>query len=253
MSHQQVHELLDAYIDRELDVVTSIEFERHLSECNDCRAMLEQYQQLHAAVNAQFPRFEMPEQLESKIRAQLHFAERNHKSAVRREWFPRWRTWAVAAAIGIIVAFAAVLVQMARRPSASDMLAQQVVSGHIRSLMANHLTDVASTDQHTVKPWFSGKLDFAPIIKDLTPQGFPLAGGRLDYVNNRPVAALVYKRRQHTINLFVWPSTDSDTSLRTTTIKGFNVVHWTQSHMTYWAVSDLNAAELNDFARDVQK
>jgi anti-sigma factor RsiW len=253
MSHQQVRELLDAYIDRELDIVTSVEFERHLADCPECRATLEQYQQLHASVNAQIPTFELPENLESKIRGQLRSVEQNHRGAAGREWFPRWRTWALAATVGLILAFGALLFQIASRPSASQMLAQQVVAAHIRSLMANHLTDVASTDQHTVKPWFSGKLDFAPVVKELTSQGFPLAGGRLDYLNNRAVAALVYKRRQHTINLFVWPSADSDRDLRTTTIKGFNVVYWTQSHMTYWAVSDLNAAELKDFARDVQK
>ncbi len=133
------------------------------------------------------------------------------------------------------------------------MLAEQVVSSHIRSLMANHLSDVVSTDQHTVKPWFSGKLDFAPVVKDLAPKGFPLVGGRLDYINNHSAAALVYKRRQHTINLFLWPSSESDSSPRSITIKGFNVVEWTHSHMAYWAVSDLNADELTEFAHDLEQ
>jgi anti-sigma factor RsiW len=135
----------------------------------------------------------------------------------------------------------------------SQMLAEQVVSSHIRSLMANHLSDVVSTDQHTVKPWFSGKLDFAPVVKDLAPKGFPLVGGRLDYINNHSAAALVYKRRQHTINLFLWPSSESDSSPRSITIKGFNVVEWTHSHMAYWAVSDLNADELTEFAHDLEQ
>jgi anti-sigma factor RsiW len=137
------------------------------------------------------------------------------------------------------------------RPAA-QLLAEQVVSSHIRSLMANHLSDVVSTDQHTVKPWFSGKLDFAPVVTNLAPQGFPLVGGRLDYLDDRTVAALVYKHRQHTINLFLWPLSDSDANPQILSIKGFNVVHWTQAHMNYWAVSDLNASELTEFARDLK-
>jgi anti-sigma factor RsiW len=152
-----------------------------------------------------------------------------------------------------LLIFGAVLFQTARRPGISGVLADQVVSSHIRSLMANHLTDVISSDQHTVKPWFSGKLDFAPVVKDLSSKGFQLVGGRLDYIADRPVAALVYKRRQHSINLFVWPSPQADSSPHTMTIKGYDVVNWTQGHMAYWAVSDLNAAELNDFAHHMQR
>ena len=254
MNHQQVREFLGAYIDTELDLVTTLDFERHVSECDECRAILDQYKQLHASVKAQFPRLGVPVRLENKIRAQLRSAEYDqHTGTARREWLPRWPTWSLAASVAIVIALAALLLQTTKRPSPSQLLAEQAVSDHIRSLMANHLTDVPSTDQHTVKPWFSGKLDFAPVVKDLSARGFVLAGGRLDYLDGRPVAALVYKRRQHSINLFVWPSAASDSGLRTTTIKGYNVVHWTQSHMTYGAVSDLNAVELEEFAHDLEK
>ncbi|MBV8808789.1 MAG: anti-sigma factor [Acidobacteriaceae bacterium] len=262
MSCHQVHEFLDAYIDSELDVMATSEFERHLAECPDCRARYEKYQQLHGSVKTHISYFEAPAHLELKIREQLRSAEREEpgRSAeraqptpIRKDWFRRWSGWAVAAAIPILFVFGAVLFQSTRRASESQMLAEQVVSSHIRSLMANHLYDVPSTDQHTVKPWFTGKLDFAPVVKDLASVGFPLAGGRLDYVDNRPVAALVYHRRQHTINLFLWPSSESDSAPRAVTIKGFNVVHGTQSHMAYWAVSDLNAGELKEFANDFVK
>jgi anti-sigma factor RsiW len=204
-------------------------------------------------VRSQFPYFEAPKEFEAQIRARLRPDDGDRKRVMRRQWLPVWRGWAIAAVLASLLVFSAVLVQTTKRPTATALLAEQVVSDHIRSLMANHLTDVISSDQHTVKPWFSGKLDFAPTVKELSAKGFQLAGGRLDYLADRPVAALVYKRRQHTINLFLWPSSQADSNPHTVTIKGYNVVYWTQSHMAYWAVSDLNAGELNEFAHDMQK
>jgi anti-sigma factor RsiW len=131
--------------------------------------------------------------------------------------------------------------------SGAPPLVEEAVASHIRSLMANHLVDVFSSDQHTVKPWFNGKLDFAPVVEDLSSRGFPLLGGRLDYLNERPVAALVYKRRQHPINLFIWPSAKADSRLEIVTIRGYHVAHGIHSKMAYWAVSDLNSDELRKF------
>ncbi len=252
MSCHEISEFLDAYVDKELDLVTSSKFERHLAECAACRAKRDQYQKMHDSVQPRMEYFQAPRDFEQKLRAQLFPSGPVQPGRAWRQWFPRWQPLAIAAGLIAVLLFTSLLLQMARRPSASDVLAEQVVSSHIRSLLANHLSDVISTDQHTVKPWFNGKLDFAPVVKDLSAKGFPLVGGRLDYLDDRTVAALVYKRRQHTINLFLWPSPASDSAPHAFTLRGYNVLHWTHAHMTYWAVSDVNAADLTEFAREVE-
>ena len=164
-----------------------------------------------------------------------------------------WRWLAVAGSLAVAAIIITVLVFIQSGPARDDLLAQEIVSSHVRSLMANHLNDVASSDQHTVKPWFEGKLDFSPPVTDLTARGFPLVGGRLDYIGNRPVAALVYQRRQHFINLFVWPSADESESRSKMGIRqGYNLIHWNRAGMSYWAVSDLNINELQEFAQALQ-
>jgi len=166
----------------------------------------------------------------------------------------RWR-WILAgasliAAVFVIWAVAGIFA----RQSTGDLVAQEIVSSHVRSLMADHLTDVLSSDQHTVKPWFNGKLDFSPPVKDLSQQGFSLNGGRLDYIGNRPVAALVYQRRQHSINLFVWPSTEVPAVNQKASVhQGYNLIRWTNAGMSYWVVSDLNLAELEQFVQLLQE
>jgi anti-sigma factor RsiW len=252
MSCQETRELLDGYVDSELDVVTTLQLERHLKECASCRALCHRYEQFTRGLQAHVPCFEAPAGLEVRIRTKLGLSASSATRAAGSA-FADWRRWAVAASLIGVLVLTGTLLMLLKRRGGPEILAEEVVSSHIRSLMANHLSDVVSTDQHTVKPWFSGKLDFAPLVKDLAPEGFPLTGGRLDYLDDRSVAALVYKRRQHTINLFIWPSPNSDLEPQALTIKGFNIVHWTQGHMTYWSISDLNGAELGEFARDLQR
>jgi anti-sigma factor RsiW len=135
-----------------------------------------------------------------------------------------------------------------QRPAADQFLATQLIASHVRSLMANHLTDVASSDQHTVKPWLDAKLDFAPAVVDLSTDGFPLIGGRLDYLDNRPVAALIYGRRKHFINLFVWPAgSNTIGAANAMSHQGYQLLHWVDSDFNYWAVSDVNANDLQTF------
>ncbi|HLH04838.1 MAG TPA: anti-sigma factor [Bryobacteraceae bacterium] len=251
MNCQQARELMDAYLDQELDLMTSSQVGRHVAECEGCGEVYAKYRRVRDGVSEQMPYFAAPPKLEEKIRAELDLRKEERRAA---KTVANWGRWAaIAACVAGVLLFTFVSVRALRRPSGSELLAQEVVSSHIRSLLANHLSDVVSSDQHTVKPWFSGKLDFAPVVKDLSADGFPLIGGRLDYLNDRPVAALIYKHRQHTINLFTWPSAGGDSGPQSYSVRGYHVLQWTRAQMTYWAVSDMSAADLNNFARDFMR
>jgi anti-sigma factor RsiW len=248
MSCGERADLLQAYVDGELDLVRSLEMEQHLSQCPDCTAAAESQRALQSALRDPAMYFEPPKHLEKRIRAELGTAER--VTTTRRFG---WR-WLAAAAALPSMALAGALLVMSRTPSAGDLLDQEIVSAHVRSLLANHLTDVSSSDQHTVKPWFDGRLDFSPEVRDLASDGYPLVGGRLDYVGQRTVAALVYRRRQHSINVFVWPEPEEKGGgAGETSTRGYNLIRWSRSRTSYSAVSDLNLAELRIFVRDLQR
>ena len=246
MSCQQTHKLIDGYVDGELDLVKSIEIEQHLADCPACTQTYKSRRRLQSVVRNDALRFQPPADFEKRLRTSLRREEKTERRPVWLNW-----GWLLAGTLcGAVLVGLLTLAGLFSRPSADDLLAQEVVASHVRSLMADHLMDVPSTDQHTVKPWFDGKLDFSPTVKDLTPQGFTLTGGRLDYIGNRPVAALVYMRRQHPINLFIWPSTAAPVlSEKALERQGFNLIRWSSGGMTYWAVSDLNLAELQQFAQ----
>jgi anti-sigma factor RsiW len=246
MNCQEFLPLAHAYSDGELDLSSTLDLERHMAQCPTCSREYQQLKSLKAALNPAALYFNAPPSLERQVRHSLKLDVR--KSEPTRNWFSWWSSLAVGAAcfaaLGMVVWFTAVSGSNERR------LAQEVVSDHVRSLMVDHQTDVLSSDQHTVKPWFDGKLDFAPPVSDLAEHGYPLQGGRLDYLQSRPVAALVYQRHKHLINVFIWPAEhNSETGLKARTFHGYNLVSWTKSGMTFWAVSDLNGAELGEFAR----
>jgi anti-sigma factor RsiW len=241
--------LLDSYADRELDPVHSMEIENHLRECAGCSERYESHQLLRSRLSNTALYFEAPADLEGKIQSSLRRSAGAKAAPRARVW--RWLNAAVPVAVAAIVIL--IVVPFLRGPSTDELLGREIVSSHVRSLMADHLADVASSDEHTVKPWFTGKLNFSPAVVDLKNQGFPLVGGRLDYIDNKPVAALVYQRQKHFINLFVWPAgSDADADTKKISRQGYNLFHWNKAGMTYWAVSDLNIAELQEFARLVR-
>ena len=262
MSCPENEKLIQGYLDDELDLLDTLEFEAHLQECPTCARAYKNHQMLRTVIRRGDCYFKAPKYLAHRIRLSLHRADEANKAgrqvqALAREvqrpmrWRISWTFASVAASLAVIALIAWRLGPVASRHSQDDLLTQEVLASHVRSLMADHLTDVLSSDQHTVKPRFDGKLDFSPPVEDLSKEGFPLVGGRLDYLGERPVAALVYQRRKHFINLFVWPASTSS-GQQTVMRQGNNLFHWTQSGMTYWAASDLNSTELQEFVRLVQ-
>jgi anti-sigma factor RsiW len=232
--------LLHAYLDNELDAAQSVAIDRHMQGCAACAALHADYAQLH----------------EGFARASLY---RRAPAALRKTWIaepatpriPQIRRKPVALAMAAGFAAALLLAAPAwwytlHRDTGQAI--DEVISSHIRSMQPQHLMDVASTDQHTVKPWFDGKLDFSPRVKDLASQGFPLAGGRLDALDGHTVAALVYRRHLHVINLYQWPLSAPAAAPDVAQWRGYTVIRWTNEHMRFVAVSDVNESELRQFA-----
>jgi anti-sigma factor RsiW len=247
MNCEQARPLIDAYADGELDAARSLELENHLRDCAACALAWRNLRSVKKAMKQESLFFTAPPALKRRVMAELRSQTGNQQ---------RWRFWnwnwlAAATSFAAVGCVAVVLAITLARPSEEQQIAREIVSSHVRSLMASHALDVASSDQHTVKPWFDGKLDFAPPVKDLAAQEFPLAGGRLDYVQGRPVAALVFQRHKHVINLFIWPAKESASAPTVFgSIQGYNLIHWLKAGMSFWAVSDLNEKELMEFAQD---
>ena len=237
---EQVERDVDAYVDRELEPSAAASIREHLAGCSSCRRLVTQREALGRLVRA-VPAHVAPARVRERVVAR----------AARTTWYRRATTLAAAAVLVLAVAGGAMFFRgLAPR---NDAVVAEVVDSHVRSLMSTHLFDVQSTDQHTVKPWFLGKLDFSPPVVDLASSGFPLVGGRLDYLDGRAVAALVYERRKHTINLFVSPAAAGDsTTAESRSIRGFHVHRWIRGGMSFWVVSDLNDDELTQFVRALQ-
>ena len=246
MNHDEVSRLMGPYLDGELDLKTCLELEEHLAGCEACRQKMEADQELIQAVGSETPRFEASPFLKTRIRAIL----RDQSPA------PAFQSGKIISLKGLfaVLAIAAILFLAIRVPWPGRIptFVQEAVADHVRSLQVNHLMDVASTDQHTVKPWFAGKLDYSPPVVDLAAAGYPLIGGRLDVLENRNVGALVYQRHKHYINLFVWPIDTGALPEHFYTRDGYHLLTWTKSGMNYLAISELNEAEFRDFVKQIQ-
>ena len=280
MSCKFTRRFVPGYLDGELDLSRTIEMETHLQVCPECARELERQQALRAALQRGSLAVAAPDGLRAKIHSSLLEAASASAAPAAaaqepaslapapaaektRELAPRWSPfqylrWASAFAVLALCTVVAWELMPGLHSPANDQqqLAAEIFTSHVRSLEANHLMDVVSTDQHTVKPWFNGKLDFSPPVEDLASDGFPLVGGRLDYLEGRQVAALIYQRRKHIINLYVWPdaatgvASSASTSAKTLEPRqGYNVIRWSGGGFQFWAISDVGAADLAEFVR----
>jgi anti-sigma factor RsiW len=240
MTCEEAEVLVHALVDGELDAPHAREVENHIASCPRCAALLRDCREMSKAIANAGVRYTAPPALRRRIELAL---PQPVIAPTRRAVL---RGFALGSAVSAMAATG--LVAIVLRNDDMERIQSEVVSAHLRSLQAGHLTDVVSTDQHTVKPWFNGKLDVAPPVIDLTAQGFTLIGGRLDYVDARAIGAVVYKRRSHVINLFVAQTANTERhAARIDTVQGFNIRHWSDRGLNYWAVSDLARDEFAEF------
>ena len=259
MTCDETEILLHALIDGELDAGHARDVETHVAGCPACAEKLRAFRAMREAF-AQAPLKEAaPAHLRNRIEAALAVPPKTISTprqswlaSARASWRESWKNFFGGFAVGtaLSAAVAASLVIAVVRNDQNQQIASDVVSAHLRSLQAGHLTDVETSDQHTVKPWFNGKLDVAPPVIDLTAQGFTLIGGRLDYINGQPAASIVYRRRKHVINLFVAQQLGAAVhGVKDETVQGFNIRRWSESGLDLWAVSDIDAGELDEFGQ----
>lgn len=245
MECEEAQELLSVYSDGELDLMRSLELETHLTQCVVCSEKFKTFGALHNLTASTSLYYSAPQALRDRIQTSLL-----KENAAAKKWPVKNLQWLAYAASFALVFFLGWLTAAVRPAGNGENVQDEILSSHVRSLMPGHLTDVLSSDRHTVKPWFNGKLDFSPTVKDFAAEGFPLLGGRLDYVDHRSVVALVYSRDKHIINVYLWPAeTPSEKDVGTKTLQGYNIVGWVGSGANHYVISDLNEKELQRFVK----
>jgi anti-sigma factor (TIGR02949 family) len=250
MTCDEAKALLNARMDGELDPTGRKAVEEHIETCSSCSQDAERLEHVSRMIRDEFPRSAAPAHLRDSIRLALRgaeYVEKEQPKAASRG--TNWKLWGALAA-GLLIAALASAPFFIDNRDRRQMLADELLSAHERALVGREM-DVVSTDQHTVKPWFNGKLPFSPPVVDLADQGFPLQGGRLDYAGDRPVAALVYRRRLHRIDVFVWPAGNEKPPARFDR-NGYHEISWRKNSFAFTCVSDLNVGELNTFVRLLQ-
>jgi mycothiol system anti-sigma-R factor len=251
VSCEVTQRFVPGYIDGELDLVRTIEMEAHLKYCPTCAQTLENQQEVRSALRRCPLAYSAPAALRDRI--QLSLRRSNEGEVQERKMRRPSHLWEWAGAVAVLALFSLggwQLTARLRAPSSDQQIAAEVFSSHVRSLESKHLLDVVSTDQHTVKPWFDAKLDFSPPVEDLTSDGFQLVGGRLDYLEGREVAALIYRKGEHFINVFVWPNpAGSNSTEPIESRQGYNIMRWRRGGFQCWAVSDVAPSDLSEFAR----
>ena len=243
MNCRDAEPLLHAHLDNELDVAGANAIDCHLSECRACAAQYAAFQNLKEEIAVAQPAYLLPPRLERRLGSRFT----PQPTSIARLWSRPWTSTIALAGVACVAALL-IFLPMTRNTNRPNAMAAEILDNHLRALQPGHLFDVESSDQHTVKPWFQGKTDFSPPVPDLTNRGFVLVGGRLEVIHQQPAAAIVYRRRQHVISLYVAPSFGAEAKLALQDLGGYHLLHWGQDRMSFWAVSDMASADLRDFA-----
>jgi len=245
MSCNRAGTILHGYFDNELDTVGAAAFESHLERCSECLEELEALRSLRSSMNLGQVYEKAPDSLCSKVSVDL----RSARTVALVPDRSRWQWFAVAAGLLLFAYTAWQLISVQLGHTEETVIAAKIVDAHLRSLQPGHLTDVVSSDQHTVKPWFDGKVDFSPPVRDFADRGFPLGGGRLDVIGGRAIAALIYGTRKHLLNVFIWPTSEQDASPRPGSRQGYQWLNWRKGGMEFWVVSDAAPTDLERLQR----